>query len=74
MYEIPHITPAKKKPIPTTTPYPTETGRIETMVIVANRVVVEKRKRESQRDMMKYCILKIPQYLHADCRLQIAAR
>jgi len=27
MYEIPHITAAKKNPIPTTTPYPTPTGR-----------------------------------------------
>jgi len=26
MYEIPHMTAAKKKPIPTTTPYPTPTG------------------------------------------------
>ena len=27
MYEMPHITRAKKNPIPTTTPYPTPTGK-----------------------------------------------
>lgn len=49
MYVIPHMTKAKKKPMPTTTPYPTPTGSVvvEAILYIYRRNWTEEKTKEA---------------------------